>query len=635
MTTKNKQSLLDSLAQMSAIELRRVLAEHLTQQKLGLYWERNAIDHDKALNANVVLPRLVPEWSHTPDACTQHQNLIIEGDNFDSLRLLRSTHAGRIRVIYIDPPYNTGNKDWVYNDSYVGANDRWRHSQWLEFLYQRLTLARDLLTPDGVILVSINDENRSRLELLMDEVFPGRRVGSLVWKTRSGSNDESGGRLSIDHEHVLVYGNSGFSFNGEVKDFSQYKNPDKDPRGRWKTGDLTKSHTYLERPNGYYPIKNPDTGIWYPCNPSRVWAFATEAKVADPSTLRAKTMEQYIREGKVIFPELGAEEVVIWHTREELMQAIQDGRVPTRPKTKTPLLTIDLPDLDFWIGRRVGFGRPWFKRHLVDLQSEVRPVSSWVRGTVEEENLDEFTVGLAAQRSGTGEHSANEILGFNAFPYPKPLSLIKGLLTQATRSDDIVLDFFAGSGTTGQAVLELNAEDGGKRRFIMCSSTEATVKLPDKNLCRDVCAERLRRVMQGYADKKGINLSQGGEFAYLQLDKFDAADVALDATTAHAATLLQLRHAASVPVAVHDQSLQVIARGSDWLLVLCTQTDAQALESLRALAAQDGVNRLVVVATRPKAVAQWLADQGVAAQTLSIREVLTQGQEAAKARKRA
>jgi adenine-specific DNA-methyltransferase len=200
MTTKNKQSLLDSLDQMTATELRRVLAEHLTQQKLGLYWERNAIDHDKALNANVVLPRLVPEWSHTPDGCTQHQNLIIESDNFDSLRLLRSTHAGRIRVIYIDPPYNTGNKDWVYNDSYVGAKDRWRHSQWLEFLYQRLTLARELLTPDGVILVSINDENRSRLELLMDEVFPGRRVGSFAWRTKD-STSRTDSNFSEVHEH--------------------------------------------------------------------------------------------------------------------------------------------------------------------------------------------------------------------------------------------------------------------------------------------------------------------------------------------------------------------------------------------------------------------------------------------------
>ena len=168
-------ALLQQIDKLSAPELRRLLAEHLTSRKLGLTWERDAIAHDRALNADVVLPRLVPEWSHTPingkERCTAHRNL------------------GRVRVIYIDPPYNTGNKDWVYNDNYVGAKDRWRHSQWLEFLYQRLSLARGLLTADGVILVSINDENRSRLELLMDEVFPGRRLGSLVWRTKDTGND--------------------------------------------------------------------------------------------------------------------------------------------------------------------------------------------------------------------------------------------------------------------------------------------------------------------------------------------------------------------------------------------------------------------------------------------------------------
>jgi len=168
------------------------------------------------------------------------------------------------------------------------------------------------------------------------------------------------------------------------------------------------------------------------------------------------------------------------------------------------------------------------------------------------EDIDDDDVELVLLRSTRGGVATDEVksvLGSKAFQHPKPLSLIKGLLSQATRSNDIVLDFFAGSGTTGQAVLDLNAEDGGKRRFVLCSSTEATEKEKDKNLCRDVCAERLRRVMQGYAGKKAVNLSLGGEFAYLQLDKFDAADVALDATTAHAATLLQLRHAASAPVA--------------------------------------------------------------------------------------
>jgi len=619
-------TLLQHLPHLNAEELRRLLTEQLTRQKLGLYWERDAIAHDRAMNADLVLPRLVPEYSHTPEGCTAHANLIIEGDNFDSLRLLRATHAGKVRVIYIDPPYNTGNKDWVYNDQFVGANDRWRHSQWLEFLYQRLCLARDLLTSDGVILVSINDENRARLELLMDEVFPGRRVGSFVWKTRSGSNDESGGRLSIDHEHVLVYGNGGFQFNGETKDFSLYKNPDDDPRGRWKTGDLTQSKTRLERPNGYYPIQNPETGVWYPCNPSRVWAFASEQRIDDPAMLRAKTMEQYIREGKVIFPAPGAEKVVTWKTRAALLRAIEAGDVPVRPKTKTPLLTADLPDLDFWVGRPVGFDRPWFKRHLADLQSEVRPVSSWVRGTVEDANVDEFTVGLMAQRSGTGEHSVNEILGFNAFPYPKPLSLIKNLLQQATRAGDTVLDFFAGSGTTGQAVLELNAEDKGQRRFILCSSTEATAKEPGKNLCRDVCAERLRRVIAGYGGKPGHSLAQGGEFAYLQLDKIDGADLLLDAQPHHAATLLSMRNMATAPVEQAQAAIQTIAISADWLLVLCQDSAPATLDALRALHLAHPAARLLVATPRPQALALWLQEQGIPGQTQALHAVLAQGQ---------
>lgn len=433
---------------------------------------------------------------------------------------------------------------------------------------------------------------------------------------------------------MLVYGSLGFSFNGEIKDFSQYKNTDNDPRGRWKTGDLTQSKTYLERRNGFYPIQNPLTGIWYPCNPSRVWAFASEARVDDPNALRAKTMEQYIREGKVIFPEAGVEKVVVWNTRAELLEAIETGNVPVRPKTKAPLLTADLPDLDFWVGRPVGFDRPWFKRHLTDLQSEVRPVSSWVRGAVEEISLDEFTIGLSAQRSGTGEHSVNEVLGFNAFPYPKPLSLIKGLLSQATRPGDTVLDFFAGSGTTGQAVLELNAEDGGQRRFILCSSTEATTKEPDKNLCRDVCAERLRRVTSGYGGKPGYTLAQGGEFAYLQLDKLDGADVALDATAHHAAALLSMRNAGAAPVECAQTAIQVIAKGSDWLLVLCTHTTADVLQTLATLPEQHAGARLVVVAPRPKAVVLWLAERGIDAQALSLREVLTQGQDGKKAHTR-
>jgi adenine-specific DNA-methyltransferase len=278
----------------------------------------------------------------------------------------------------------------------------------------------------------------------------------------------------------------------------------------------------------------------------------------------------------------------------------------------------------------VGFGRPGFKKHWAELNSHINPVSSWIPRTGELADEDESLIG--APQAGEGTEAIQAILGTRAFQYPKPPTLIANILRQASRPGDIVLDFFAGSGTTGQAVLELNAEDGGQRRFILCSSTEATTKEPGKNLCRDVCAERLRRVIAGYGGKPGYTLAQGGEFAYLQLDKIDGADVALDATAQHAATLLSMRNAAVAPVESAQAAIQIIAKGSDWLLVLYTHTGTDVLNALQALPTQHGVARLVVVAPRPKAVALWLAERGIEAQALSLREVLTQGQGDKKAR---
>ena len=618
-------TLLQQLDTLSAPELRRLLAEHLTRQKLGLYWERDAIAHDQALNADVVLPRVVPQYGHAPEGCAAHRNLIIEGDNFDSLRLLRSTHAGKVRVIYIYPPYNTGNKDWVYNDKFVGANDRWRHSQWLEFLYQRLLLARDLLTSDGVILVSINDENRARLELLMDEVFPGRRLGSLVWRTRQGSNADQACFLSVDHEHVLVYGNSAFAFNGFDKSYEMYSNTDNDPRGDWRIGDITLGFSFKERPNLYYPLTDPATGISYPCSPESVWRYATEARLKPGQRLQAKSMEEYIRLGQIVFPK--NPRVETWHSMGELLQAIDANEVPRGGKSL--LLRRDLPDLEWWVGKPVGFGRPQFKRYKADLRNQTQPLSSWVVPSFEEGTY-EADESLVSATNQEGARQVAQIFGDRAFNYAKPASLIKGLLSQATRPGDIVLDFFAGSGTTGQAVLELNAEDNGQRRFILCSSTEATAKEPHKNLCRDVCAERLRRVIAGYGGKDGYTLAQGGEFAYLQLDKLNAADVVLDATPAHAAALLALRNTATAPNQSSEQPVQVVAKGHDWLLVLCAESTPQALAALLALPAQHGVARLLVVAQRAKSVGHWLAQRGVQAQVLSLRQVLLQGQEGGK-----
>ena len=210
----------DDLNKTQLIEL---LEKHDRTKKLGLVWERDEIDADKALDHDFIVAQIDGDLSDKP---APWDNLVIEGDNYDALRWLRMTHRGRVKCIYIDPPYNTGNKDWVYNDRYMSADDRFRQSTWLEFLYRRLTLARDLLAEDGVILISINDDQRALLELMADDALPGMRVGSLTWRTRTGGNDTKGAFLSDNHEHVLVFGKSDFRFSGTEKTFELYRHWD-------------------------------------------------------------------------------------------------------------------------------------------------------------------------------------------------------------------------------------------------------------------------------------------------------------------------------------------------------------------------------------------------------------------------
>lgn len=645
----------EHLGTLNAAQLRRLLTEHLTQQKLGLYWESSAIERDLALNANVVLPRLNEAYSHglQDKATTGTANLIIEGDNYDSLRLLKSTHAGKVRVIYIDPPYNTGNRDWVYNDRYVGANDRWRHSQWLEFLYRRLTLAKDLLTQDGVIMVSINDENRARLELLMDEVLPGRRVGSLVWRTKDTGNDLSQ-RFSHVHEHVLVYANPGFSFNGRATDRSKFRNTDGDPRGDWSPQPLTKAHTFTERENTYYPVQNPDTGYWYPCDPDSVWRYASEKEIrqrlgndevavrAALAGLRSDTMEGLISKKLIYFPPCKPDDVMQFDTKAELLQAIQKGKGPMLPKKKTPLLRADLPDLDFWIGKPIATGRPSRKEHWTAKPEAERlaPLSSWIAGvnedvkTVADEDEDEPVV-LRSARGGVATDEVKSILGSKAFPYPKPLSLIQGLLSQATRPGDIVLDFFAGSGTTGHAVLNLNVLEPHKspRSFILCSSTEATDKEPNKNLCRDVCAARMTKVIS--ADPA---LAQNS-FAYLQLDKLAPGDALFESDCAQAFHLLTLRLgkvARPVPHsdAMAKMGIKIIVQSAEQgsMTVLMDRVTRFALDVLAALPLHPDsrYGHLRVYSSRSETVREHLEHlwEGTSktVESLSLAQAIKQGQ---------
>jgi len=493
----------DNYDNLSREQLISLLRKRDLARRLGLVWERDEIEHERLLTDEIPLVELDSGLSR---GAGPWNDLLIEGDNFPALRFLRAAFKGRVKCIYIDPPYNTGNRDFVYNDRYLDADNAFRHSTWLEFLYRRLSLARDLLREDGVLLVSINDENRAYLELLLSQIWPGGRIGSLVWRTRDSTSAKDH-NFSDVHEHVLVWAGESFNFNGADKTQKKYKNPDGDTRGLWNIDPLTLGYNRFERENLYYPINNPKTGRWYPCDPDLVWRYATEK--TNTSIIRTETMEEWIRQDKIVFPIADEERVVIWNSREELMASIKTGDVPVSSKKKIPLLREDTPDLDFWIGKPVGFGRPGFKKHWKDLRSYTNPLSSWISRQSEEWEEEDCVV-IKTGGAGEGTNVLQELLKEKVFNYPKPPSLLRGLVDQSTGPGDIVLDFFAGSATTAQAVAELNERDAQvareagesvpeRRRWIMVSSTEATEDEPDKNICRDVAARRLAALNLEYA----------------------------------------------------------------------------------------------------------------------------------------
>ncbi len=434
--------------------------------RFGLVWEANEIDRDAAVNADFVALDLQPEHSV---GAAPWQNLVIEGDNFDALRYLRMTHAGRVKCIYIDPPYNTGNRDFVYNDRFVDVNDAWRHSTWVEFMYQRLLLAKDLLRQDGSIFVSIDDNELFALGLLMNKVFgPNAFVANCIWQKRySSANDHK--TIAPMHEYVLAYRLSdmwqrNLLKRGEEKD-SQYKFEDE--KGIFRCSDYTCPKSAEERKNLYYPITNPNTGAEIWPKRTRVWAYS----------------------------------------KEEHQRNVE-------------------ADLIYW--GKDGKGKvPSFKRykHMLRHGDGVVPNTWWT--------FDEV---------GHNDTAKKELMALlpedaRAFSTPKPTGLIERVLRIATGPDDIVLDFFAGSGTTGHAVLKLNAEDGGNRRFILVSNAEASADAPDKNLCRDVCARRVRRVIEGFGDMPAL----GGDFAYLRSRRI-APGRLLDIEHAQVWTALQMIH---------------------------------------------------------------------------------------------
>lgn len=425
-----------------------VLRRRDAQAGYGLRWERTDISQDKALNADFVGLELDETLSCGSGPWA---NLIIEGDNYDALRHLVSTHAGQVSLIYIDPPYNTGRKDFVYNDSYFEATNQYRHSTWLEFMYQRLRLAKDLLADDGVIFVSIDDNELFNLGLLMNKVFGERNfIANVIWQ-KVFSPKNTAQHFSDDHEYVLVYAldRDQWKPNPVPRSVTQdaaYKNLDDDPRGPWTSGDLSARNYYGE---GRYAVTSPSGRVIDGPPAGRYWVVS-----------------------KTKFDELN-----------------KDDRI--------------------WWGKK-GDNIPRFKRFLSEVKQGVVPQTLWTYGEV--------------GHTQDAKKQMNDILpkGRNddVFSTPKPLQLMDRILRLATKPGDLVVDFFAGSGTFAQALLKLNAEDQGNRRFVLVSSSEATEAEPSKNLCRDVCAERVRRTIEGYpSEKSGSIPGTGGDFAYLRTSR--------------------------------------------------------------------------------------------------------------------
>jgi len=375
-------------------------------------------------------------------------NLIVQGDNLDALKALLPKYAGRVKCIYIDPPYNTGNEGWVYNDKVnspeinkwlgqvVGkeAEDLSRHDKWLCMMYPRLVLLKQFLSQDGAIFISIDDNEVASLRLLMDEIFGKNRfLANIVWQKRTSPD----GRVNLGdaHEHILAYSCGGHEHLHKVpltaEQQKAYKNPDKDERGVWVSTDFT-AQGY--RPNQMYKITAPSGTVYDPPE-DRCWA----------------------------------------NIEDEFLKLKNDGRI--------------------WFGKD-GDGRPRIKNFL----SEHEGVRSWTW-------WDNSGVG----HSQEGKKELNQVSGMgHGFDTPKPTRLIQRILQIASDKDSIILDSFAGSGTTGHAVLKQNTEDGGNRKFIL-------VEMEEK-IATEITAERVRRVAGGYTDAKGKAVpGLGGGFQFCRL----------------------------------------------------------------------------------------------------------------------
>lgn len=428
---------LEGLTDKERSDLLGLLRENKTY---GLVWEDKPEDVEERLREELPILTEVPERVIISEDNDAPNHILIEGDNLEALAILAYTHEGKIDVIYIDPPYNTGNKDFIYNDSYVDKEDSYRHSKWLSFMSRRLKIAKKLLSDRGVIFISIDDNEQAQLKLLCDEIFGADRfITNLIWQKKTGAADANG--IAIITEYILVYcldpqnAKNIFSYNKNAFDIKRYRYTDEFEkiRGPFYYDSLDRgSIQYSDGLN--YGIEAPDGSMIFPngrlsfVNDGWTWKWSKEK--------------------------------VEWGIKNKFIEI-----VPTNKKKNG-----------------------WAVKYKIYLN--VDNEGNAIEKSVPYKNL------ISGILNADAANDIKTIFNSKAFSYAKPIELIKLFINLIANKKGIILDFFAGSGTTLHATMQLNAEDGGHRQCILVTNNE-------NNICEEVTYERNRRVIQAYTNAKG------------------------------------------------------------------------------------------------------------------------------------
>ena len=437
----------ENLSKEELLKIVEKQEKELKSKKYGLVWDSEREPEQVVLDCENNLPILKRVKTKEIKTNDEADNILIEGDNYHALSVLNYTHKGKIDVIYIDPPYNTGAQDWKYNNRFVDENDGFKHSKWLNMMEKRLNLAKNLLSQKGIICVTIDDYEYANLKLLLDKVFSVENYLGTITIRNNPAGRSTTKEISVTHEYALFYGidrNSKVSrLKRTEKQLARYDQEDGLGKFEWvnfrKPGSLKK-----ESPSMFYPLFISDKYIRIPKitwdNERREWILR----------------ESKLENEEIIYPidEDGKERRWRWGV-ERLKNEISD----LKPKRQKGVLQV------------YSKGRMNFE--------EIIPMTWW--------DKKEYS------STAYGANLLKEIFSeLQVFTYPKSLfAVIDCIKVMTNKEDAIVLDFFAGSGTTGHAVLEMNKEDGGKRKFILCTNNE-------NNICEEVTYPRINKVINGY-----------------------------------------------------------------------------------------------------------------------------------------